>query len=61
MDRDKVRDRCAELGMSQNDLARRCRVSPAHMSNVMCGKRSPRTDLLKRMCAILGFRPEEIW
>lgn len=61
MDRDKVRDRCAQIGISQNELARRCGVSPAHMSNVMAGKRSPRTDLLKRMCMVLGFRAEEIW
>ena len=61
MDREKVLKRCEELDMSQNELARRCDVSSAHMSNVMSNKRSPRADLLKRMCAVLGFRPEEIW
>lgn len=61
MDRTKVLERCSEIGISQNELARRCEVSPAHMSNVLNDKRSPRTDLLKRMCRVLGFRPEEIW
>lgn len=61
MNVDRIRETLSEKGMSQNEFARRCEVSAAHMSNVMNGKRQPRLDLLHRMCEVLGARPEEIW
>lgn len=61
MDVKAVKDALAALGMSQNELARRCGVSPAHMSNILSGKRDPRARLLRRMCETIGKRPEEIW
>lgn len=61
MDVKAVKDALAALGMSQNELARRCGVSPAHMSNILSGKRDPRARLLRSICEIIGKRPEEIW
>lgn len=61
MDVKAVKDALAELGMSQNELARRCGVSPAHMSNILSGKRDPRAKLLRSICETVGKRPEEIW
>lgn len=61
MDVKAVKDAIAALGMSQNELARRCGVSPAHMSNILSGKRDPRAKLLRRMCETIGKRPEDIW
>lgn len=61
MKSDVVREKLSDMGMSQNELARRCGVSAAHMSNVLRGKRQPRLDLLHRMCEVLGVKPERIW
>ena len=43
-----------ELNMSQNKLARRCGISPGHLSLLMNGKRGPSPKLRRRMQEVLG-------
>ena len=43
-----------ELNMSQNELARRCGITPGHHSLLMNGKRSPSPKLRRRMQQVLG-------
>ena len=61
MNAEAIREKCGEMGISQNELARRTGVSVAHMSNVMTGKRDARVGLLKKMCELFGVNAEEIW
>ena len=42
------------LGMSQNELARRCGFSPGHLSMLMNGKRSPSPRARRRLMEVLG-------
>ena len=44
----------AELNMSQNELARRCGISPGHLSLLMNGKRGPSPKLRRRLQQVLG-------
>ena len=46
--------RLDELQMSQNELARRCGISPGHLSLLMNGKRGPSPKLRRRMQQVLG-------
>ncbi|MDE2937558.1 MAG: helix-turn-helix transcriptional regulator [Chloroflexota bacterium] len=41
------------LGISQNELARRCRFSPGHLSMLMNGKRSPSPRARRRLMEVL--------
>lgn len=50
-----------ENGISQNELARRLKVSPAHMSNIVRGKRDAKVELLKEMCRQFGKEPRDLW
>ena len=43
-----------ELDMSQNELARRCGITPGHLSHLMNGKRSPSPMLRRRLQRVLG-------
>ena len=43
-----------ELDMSQNELARRCGITPGHLSLLMNWKRSPSPKLRGRMQRVLG-------
>ena len=42
------------LGISQNELARRCGFSPGHLSMLMNGKRSPSPRVRRRLMEVLG-------
>ena len=42
------------LGISQNELARRCGFSPGHLSMLMNGKRSPSPGARRRLMEVLG-------
>ena len=42
------------LGISQNELARRCGFSPGHLSMLMNGKRSPSHRARRRLMEVLG-------
>ena len=46
--------RLDELQMSQNELARRCGISPGHLSLLMNGKRGPSPKLRRRLQQVLG-------
>ncbi len=43
-----------ERGMSQNELARRCGITPGHLSLLMNGKRGPSPQLRRRLQHVLG-------
>ena len=42
------------LGISQNELARRCGFSPGHLSMLMNGQRSPSPRIRRRLMEVLG-------
>ena len=42
------------LGISQNEVARRCGFSPSHLSMLMNGQRSPSPRARKRLMEVLG-------
>ena len=42
------------LGISQNELARRCGFSPGHLSMLMNGRRSPSPHARRRLMEVLG-------
>lgn len=42
------------LGISQNELARRCGFSPGHLSMLMNGKRSPSPRVRRQLMEVLG-------
>ena len=42
------------LGISQNELARRCVLSPGYMSQLMRGERSPSPSARRRLMQVLG-------
>ncbi|MYC36417.1 MAG: helix-turn-helix transcriptional regulator [Chloroflexi bacterium] len=42
------------LGISQNELARRCGFSPGHLSMLMNGKRSPSPRVRRNLMEVLG-------
>ncbi len=42
------------LGISQNELARRCGFSPGHLSMLMSGQRSPSLRARRRLMEVLG-------
>ena len=43
-----------ELGLSQNKLARRCGITPEHLSLLMNEKRGPSPKLRRRLQQVLG-------
>ena len=48
------------LGISQNELARRCGFSPGHLSMLMNGKRSPSPRVRRRLMEVLGVDDFEV-
>lgn len=50
-----------DLGISQNETARRANVSVSQMSLIVRGKREPKVSAFKRICQVLGKRAEELW
>ena len=49
-------DRMDAHGISQNEAARRAGISPAHLSQIMNGQRTPSGDVLRRLYGVL-FQP----
>ena len=49
-------DRMDAHGISQNETARRAGISPAHLSQIMNGQRTPSGDVLRRLHGVL-FAP----
>lgn len=56
-----IKDRLAEMDMSQNELARRVGASYGHISNIVTGKRDPKTSLFRKICEELDQDPKELW
>ena len=54
LNRDAVWALLDQLGISQNELARRCGLSPGYMSLMMAGKRSPSPHTRRRLMQVLG-------
>ena len=42
-----------QRGMSQNELARRCRITSGHLSHLMNGKRCPSQQVRRRLQQVL--------
>ena len=43
-----------QLDLSQNELARRCRITSGHLSHLMNGRRSPSPGVRRRLMEALG-------
>ena len=64
LNRDAVWALLDQLGISQNELARRCGLSPGYLSLLMAGKRSPSPPTRRRLMQALGVSEFEdlfIW
>ncbi len=48
------------LGISQNELARRCGFSPGHLSMLMSGQRSPSPRARRRFMEVLGVEDFDV-
>lgn len=57
----QIRARLDELGMSQEDLAKKMGVSAAAVSLILASKRCPTVRTFKRLCAALEIDPKEVW
>ena len=59
-----IRERLAELGLEQRDLARAAHVTESYVSQLLTGKKAPpapnRTDIYDRMDRFLKLRPGEL-
>ena len=55
-----VRDRMAELGLSQSDLARRLDVTPSYVSQMLSGHRRPGLDSLEDFAKALEMQPSDL-
>ena len=59
-----IRERLAELGLEQRDLARAAQVTESYVSQLLTGKKAPpapnRTDIYDRMDRFLKLRPGEL-
>ena len=53
---EKLDDRMDVLRLSQNEVARRARVSSAHLSSIMSGKANPSPGVLRRLHGVLFQR-----
>lgn len=47
-------------GLTMAKLAKACKVSSAHISDIENGKRQPSLELFKRLCLALGVSADEI-
>ena len=64
LNRDAVWALLDQLGIPQNELARRCGLSPGYLSLLMAGKRSPSPPTRRRLVQALGVSEFEdlfIW
>lgn len=60
MNVEALKSALAEREMSQNELARKVGCSYGQMSNIVNGRREPRTDIFKRMCDALRKKPQQL-
>ena len=59
VDRKAVWDRMEAHGLSQNEVARRAGVSPAHLSNIMSGRTTPSPKVMRRLHGVLFQRSNQ--
>src|SRR6185503_12011172 len=59
-----IRERLAELGLEQRDLARAAHVTESYVSQLLSGKKAPpaphRTDIYDRLDRVLKLPPGEL-
>jgi transcriptional regulator with XRE-family HTH domain len=55
-----VRDRMADLDLSQKDLAVRLKVSPSYVSQILSGHRRPGLDSLDEFGTALGIEAADL-
>jgi transcriptional regulator with XRE-family HTH domain len=55
-----VRDRMADLDLSQKDLAVRLKVSPSYVSQILSGHRRPGLDSLDEFATALEIDPADL-
>ena len=55
-----VRERMAELGLSQKDVAERLGVTQSYVSQILSGHRRPGLDSLEEFAEVLGIKPEDL-
>jgi len=55
----KLRREVARLNIPQNELARRCRISSGHMSQLLSGKRRAGPEIRRRMMRVFSNLPFE--
>ncbi len=60
MNTEALKSALAERDMSQNELARQVGCSYGQMSNIVNGRREPRTDMFKRICEVLKLKPQKL-
>ena len=55
-----VRERMAMQGLSQADLAKRLKVTPSYISQILSGHRRPGLDALEAFGRVLDTEPSEL-
>lgn len=55
-----VRDRLEQLGITQNELARRLKVDPSYISQILNGHRRPGIDSLQSFAKALSMDPADL-
>ena len=58
IDRQFIWERMDDLGVSQNEVARRAGISSGHLSQIMNGQRSPSAVVLRKLHGALFQRPK---
>lgn len=57
---DNVRERMADLGLSQKDLAERLGVTQGYVSQILSGHRRPGLDSLDDFARVLDAQPADL-
>ena len=55
-----MKARRIELGLSQERVAKACKLSPSYLSQLEAGLRNPTIDVLYRLGKVLGVKLEEV-
>ena len=58
--RANVRDRMADAGLSQSDLADKLKVTPSFVSQMLSGHRDPGLDSLEQFAKVLGVKAADL-
>jgi transcriptional regulator with XRE-family HTH domain len=55
-----LKARRIELGLSQERVAKACKLSPSYLLQLEAGLRNPTIDVLYRLGKVLGVKLEEV-